>query len=83
MRYLAIDHGTRRTGLAICDAEEKIASPLCVVDGRKDLVQQITRIVAAEGVGAIVVGLPVNMDDSEGPQAKAAKAFAQNLSAPG
>lgn len=79
MRYLAIDHGTKRTGLAICDAEEKIASPLRVVHGQKDLVQQIARIVQAEGVGAIVVGLPVNMDDSEGPQAKMVKGFAQKL----
>lgn len=79
MRYLAIDHGTKRTGLAICDADEKIASPLGVVQGQKDLVQQIAHIVEREGVGAIVVGLPVNMDDSEGPQAKVVKAFAQKL----
>jgi putative Holliday junction resolvase len=81
MRYLAIDHGMKRTGLAICDAEEKIASPLRVVHSQRDLVQQILRIVETEGVGAVVVGLPVNMDDSEGSQAKAAKAFAQKLGA--
>ncbi|MHC4677220.1 MAG: Holliday junction resolvase RuvX, partial [Planctomycetota bacterium] len=33
MRYLAIDYGTRRTGLAICDAAETIASPLAVIEG--------------------------------------------------
>jgi putative holliday junction resolvase len=79
MRYLAIDHDTKRTGLAICDAEEKIASPLCVLLGGKGLALKIAQIVKAESVGAIIVGLPVNMDDSEGPQAKIAKAFAADL----
>jgi len=79
MRYLAIDHGTKRTGLAICDAEEKIASPLCVLQGQKGLALQIAQIVEAEGVGAIVLGLPVNMDDSEGPQARIVKAFGEKL----
>ncbi len=81
MRYLAIDYGGRRTGLAICDAQETIASPLAVLQGQKDLVAQIARIVASEGVGGIVLGLPLNMDDSEGPQAKLVRAFAQKLGA--
>ncbi len=81
MRYLAIDHGTKRTGLAVCDAEERIASPLCVLHGQRGLVEQIARIVATEEIGAIIVGLPVNMDDSEGPQARKAKTFAQSLTA--
>jgi putative Holliday junction resolvase len=81
MRYLAIDYGTRRTGLAICDAQETIASPLAVVQGQKDLLPRIARIVAIEGVGGIVLGLPLNMDGSEGPQAGLVKAFAQKLAA--
>lgn len=80
MRYLAIDHGTKRTGVAICDADERIASPLCVLSGQDTVVSRVVDIVASEGVGAIVVGLPINMDDSEGPQAKMAKAFARQLS---
>ena len=79
MRYLGIDHGSRRIGLAICDARETIASPLCVLDGRKDALSQITRIVHTEGVGGIVLGLPLNMDDSEGPQAAKVRAFADRL----
>ncbi len=79
MRYLAIDHGTKRTGLAICDPDEKIASPLCVLHRGKDLPLQIAQIAKAQNVGAIVVGLPVNMDDSEGPQAKLVKAFIDEL----
>lgn len=79
MRYLGIDYGSRRIGLAICDAGETIASPLCVLDARKDILDRIARLVEAECVGAVVVGLPLNMDGSEGPQAAKAKAFAEQL----
>jgi len=79
MRYLAIDHGSRRIGLAICDARETIASPLRVLDGRKDVLAEIAGIVEAEGVEGIVLGLPLNMDGSEGPQAAKAKAFGEQL----
>lgn len=79
MRYLAIDYGMKRTGLAVCDAQEMIASPLAVVQGHKDLIERIKRLVVSEGIGGIVVGLPLNMDDSEGPQAKLVQAFAKEL----
>jgi putative holliday junction resolvase len=79
MRYLAIDYGTKRTGLAVCDAGEMIVSPLAVLQGHKDLIRRIERIVASEGIEAIVVGLPLNMDGTEGPQAKQALAFAREL----
>ena len=79
MRYLAIDYGNKRTGLAICDRSETIVSPLTVIDGQYDLLQRIADIVQAEGVQAIVLGLPLNMDDSQGAQAKLAQAFAAKL----
>jgi len=79
MRYLAIDYGTKRTGLAVCDAGETIASPLVVVQGRTDLIDRIRRIVASEGIGAFVLGLPLNMDGTEGPQARLVLAFAKEL----
>ena len=79
MRYLAIDYGTKRTGLAICDSDEIIVSPLAVIQGQKELLRKISEVVKAEGVGAIVLGLPLNMDDSEGPQAKLVLKFADRL----
>ena len=79
MRYLAIDYGAQRTGLAICDRDETIASPLAVIRGQKHLLQKIADIVAAQGVDAIVLGLPLNMDDSEGHQAKLVRGFAARL----
>jgi putative Holliday junction resolvase len=79
MRYLAIDYGARRTGLAICDQSETIASPYGVIQGHKNIIEKITEIVDQENVEAVVVGLPLNMDDSTGPQAKLAMKFAKEL----
>jgi len=84
MRYLAIDYGLKRVGLAICDAGERLVSPLAQV-GRarrhpERLLRQISDIASEHGVEAIVVGLPVNMDDSEGAQAKLTRHFADELS---
>ena len=79
MRYLAIDYGIKRTGLAICDISETIVSPLAVIQGQKHLLQKITEIVNSENVEAIVLGLPLNMDDSQGGQAKVVLQFADRL----
>jgi putative Holliday junction resolvase len=81
MRYLAIDYGLKRTGLAVCDAAEILVSPYGVLHGQKDLAAQVGRIVASENIGALVLGLPLNMDDSEGPQARKVRAFAEELRA--
>lgn len=79
MRYLAIDYGTRRTGLAICDPGETIVSPLTVLQSRESLPEQIAQIVETENVEAVVLGLPLNMDGSEGPQTQLVKKFADQL----
>lgn len=79
MRYLAIDYGRKRTGLAICDSDETIASPLTVIESRKHLLKKIAEIVKSENVGAVVLGLPLNMDGSVGPQCELVYRFAQQL----
>jgi putative Holliday junction resolvase len=79
MRYLAIDYGTKRTGLAICDPTETIVSPLTVIRSEKGLLEKISEVINSENVGAIVLGLPLNMDDSQGPQAKLVLKFAEKL----
>jgi putative Holliday junction resolvase len=79
MRYLAIDYGTKRTGLAICDASETIASPLAVLYGQKELLNKIAEIAETENVEAIVLGLPLNMAGSEGSQTKLVLKFAEKL----
>ena len=79
MRYLAIDYGHKRTGLAVCDPTETIVSPLDVIKDEKVLLSRITKLVESENVGAIVLGLPLNMDGSIGPQARLVKKFARQL----
>lgn len=79
MRYLAIDYGTKRTGLAICDPGETIASPLTVISSQKKLLEKIAQIVKKENVEALVLGLPLNMDNSQGAQAKLVFEFAERL----
>ena len=81
MRYLAVDHGNRRTGLAICDPDETIVSPLAVLKERESLAGRIAEIAQAEGAGAVVLGLPLNMDGSEGGQARLVRRFAEALKA--
>jgi putative Holliday junction resolvase len=79
MRYLAIDYGIKRTGLAICDTAETITSPLAVLHGQKQLLNKIAEIVKTENVGAIVLGLPLNMNGTESSQTKLTLKFAEQL----
>ena len=81
MRHLGIDYGTRRIGLALSDEGGRLASPfevLHVTDPRQAF-PAISAIVAAEHVEVLVVGLPVNMDGTEGPAAAAVRAWAREL----
>ena len=81
-RYLGIDYGTKRIGLAISDPDGRMASPLSIVPARSDLQGNARAVMAAaEGYEAdeIVVGLPTNMDDTEGPQAKLTREFGRAL----
>jgi len=81
-RYLGIDFGGRRIGLAISDSAAAIASPLATIAATGD-VNADARAVLDRATGydidAFVVGLPLNMDDSEGPQAKLARQFGEVL----
>ena len=80
MRYLCIDYGQKRTGLAICDAGEMIASPLKVLTvAQSELVAGITDIINRESVEAIVLGLPLNMDGTAGHQVRRVQKFAAQM----
>lgn len=83
MRYLAIDLGGKRTGLAVGDDLTRIATPIEVLEippGPR-LVDAVGEAIREHGPDELVVGLPLNMDGSEGPAAEGAKAFAQDLAA--
>jgi putative holliday junction resolvase len=83
VRILAVDYGSARTGLAVCDETETIASPLEVVSrvGTAAGMETLLAIVARERPGLIVVGLPRTPSGALGSQAQAATAFAGRLRA--
>jgi len=82
MRFMAIDHGDKRTGIAVSDRDETLASPHSVIETQNEsyLAECIARLAGKESVDAIVMGLPLNMDGSEGPRAKRVRVFAKMLS---
>lgn len=82
MRTLAIDLGTRRVGFALSDEGGRFATPLEVAHVTSPDQAQIAAIEIAQREGAerLVVGVPLNMDDSFGPAAESAIAWGQKLS---
>ncbi|HRK70401.1 MAG TPA: Holliday junction resolvase RuvX [Micropepsaceae bacterium] len=80
-RLIGIDLGAKNVGLALSDAMLVVASPLETMPrGRlKDDVATLRERLTRYDVGGIVIGLPRNMDGSEGPAAQAARAYARNL----
>jgi len=81
MRTLAIDLGARRTGLALSDEGGRFATPLDVlqVTSPGQALDPIIDVIRKESVTRLVVGLPLNMDDSIGPAARATIKWADEL----
>jgi putative Holliday junction resolvase len=84
-RLLGIDHGSRRIGLAVGDTDTGLAFARPALRHRSegDDVARIAALARSEEAGLVVVGLPRNMDGSEGRQAAAARAFGERLAAIG
>lgn len=80
-RIMGIDYGDARTGVAISDLLCTIAGSATVVPSRnrEKAIADIVRLAKENQVGEIVVGLPRNMDGSEGPRAELCREFAQLL----
>ena len=81
MIIMSVDLGKARTGIAICDKTEFLASPYTVVFEKSPakLLEKVVQAAIDTKAERIVVGLPKNMDGSEGESARNARAFAQNL----
>ncbi len=76
-RLIGVDLGTKTIGLALSDVERRVASPLETirrVKFTKDI-ERLTELVRRYEVAALVVGLPLNMDGSEGPRAQSTRSF--------
>ena len=80
-RLLGVDVGEKTLGLALSDATLAIASPLQTLRRTKfsSDIEILKALIAKHGVGAVIVGLPINMDGSEGPRCQSVRAFAANL----
>lgn len=82
-RLIGVDHGARRIGLAVGDDETGMAFPRPPIAGGRRAADAIRALADEEGTRRVVVGLPLNMDGSEGAQAAAARAFGDRLTAVG
>ena len=78
---MALDVGTKRVGIAISDYLQVIANPVCTIlrQPEADAIQQIVSLAKENRVEKIVVGLPINMDGTQGFQAQDCINFAQNF----
>ncbi len=81
MRWLGIDHGTKRIGVAAGSTADGIATPVTVLPAApfNDALARIAELAAEYEAEGIVVGLPLNMDDTEGPQARLARDAARSI----
>jgi putative Holliday junction resolvase len=79
--WLGLDLGEKTIGVAVSDATRTIASPLELIRKSKftDDAGRLFALMAGRNVSGIVIGLPVNMDGTEGPRCQSVRAFARNL----
>jgi putative Holliday junction resolvase len=82
-RLLGLDVGSKTVGLALSDVTRSVATPYDTIRRTKftDDAKAIRQAVETSQVGALVIGLPLNLDGSEGPRAQSTRAFARNLAA--
>lgn len=80
-RLLGLDVGSKTIGLALSDVSRTIASALLTIERRKFTLdaQQLLAIATEHAVGALVIGLPINLDGTEGPRAQSTRAFMRAL----
>jgi putative Holliday junction resolvase len=82
-RLLGLDVGSKTIGMALSDVTRSVATPYDTIRRSKFTAdaKTIREVVAKNQVGALVIGLPLNLDGSEGPRAQSTRAFARNLAA--
>jgi putative Holliday junction resolvase len=80
-RLMALDIGTRTIGLALSDVTRTVASPLETIRRQKFTAdaRRLLQLAREHDVYGLVIGLPLNMDGSEGPRAQSARSFVRNL----
>ena len=81
-RFMGLDLGSKTIGVATSDRTRMIATPILTIARQKFSkdAEALLTIATRENIGLIVLGLPINMDGSEGPRVQSTRAFARNLS---
>ncbi len=79
MRYLGLDYGTKKVGIALSDENGTMGFPHAIFPNDSELLPKLSALIAERGVGGIVAGESIAFDGSENPVAHEAKAFARRL----
>ena len=81
VRVMGLDLGTKTIGLALSDVERRICSPLETIRRTKFQADAaaLLQLIEQHQIGALIIGLPLNMDGSEGPRVQSTRAFVRNL----
>ena len=84
-RLMGLDVGTRTIGIALCDAGWSIASPAELLRRTRFAADKdaLDRLIAAQAVKGLVIGLPLNLDGSDSPRTQSVRAFARNMAVAG
>ena len=80
-RLLGLDVGEKTIGLAISDSDFKVAAPVETIRRTKFAADaaRLAQLIGERGIGGLIIGLPVNMDGTEGPRCQSVRQFAANL----
>ncbi|MEL7489878.1 MAG: Holliday junction resolvase RuvX [Pseudomonadota bacterium] len=76
-----LDLGEKTIGVAVCDPDRRVATPVETIQRKKFTpdAERLAELAKDRAIVGIIIGLPLNMDGSEGPRAQATRAFARNL----
>jgi len=82
VRFIGLDLGSKRVGVAICDERQSIATPFKTINktNTNELIDQLNVIIEENNIGGIIVGNPINMDGSLGRSAQSVNDVASNIS---
>ena len=80
-RLIGLDLGEKTIGVAVSDPGMTVASPIATIRRTRftEDVKQLVKLMAGREVGGIIVGLPINMDGTQGPRCQSVRHFAENL----
>lgn len=78
-RVLAIDYGTKRIGLAISDELRMLARPIGVLEQSGEAVKQLVALVSKEGVGLVLLGLPLSLSGEDSDMTRKVRSFGEKL----